>query len=54
MSTVLIVDDTDPAITYSGSWIILPGAGIQTGEYNATVHQSGATGDQLSYTFTGP
>jgi hypothetical protein len=53
MSKVLIIDDSDPAITYTGNWETLSIVGVLTGEYNTSTHQSSAAGDQLLYTFEG-
>ena len=53
MSKVLIVDDSDGAIVYSGCWIAGTTVAEGTNEYNDTVHQSNTAGDQISYTFYG-
>lgn len=53
MSKVIIVDDTDPAISYSGNWATLSSVGVNTNEYNSSVHYSSASGDELSYDFYG-
>lgn len=53
MSKILIVDDADPAVTYTGSWTTQAFVWSNSNEFASTVHKSGASGDQLSYTFTG-
>ncbi|MFL6115530.1 MAG: hypothetical protein ACJ786_29920, partial [Catenulispora sp.] len=45
------VDDTDPAIAYSGSWGY--SAGRNVGDLGNDVHYTTANGDSMSYTFTG-
>lgn len=57
MSTVVILDDTDPAIIYHGNWTTLTAVGtmesrgMYSNEYNSTVHASKTAGDQLTITF---
>lgn len=54
MSNILIVDDSDPAIQYTGlGWTTATSVDTNTNEYNLTVHCSEAAGDELSYTFVG-
>lgn len=53
MSRVLIVDNTDPEINYSGNWKTGGSVGPYTNEYNSTVHFSEIAGDELFYTFYG-
>jgi hypothetical protein len=54
MTTTVIVDDSNPAISYSTGWT---SGGItssnNTYEYNGTVHEAAANGLTLSYEFTG-
>ena len=45
------VNDTDPGITYSGSWTHAAGRGA--GDYADDVHWTSAVGASFSYTFTG-
>jgi len=45
------VNDTDPAITYTGSWSSSSGRGL--GDLYNDVHSTSANGDSVSYTFTG-
>ncbi|WP_051866561.1 right-handed parallel beta-helix repeat-containing protein [Streptomyces griseus] len=45
------VNDTDPAITYTGSWSSSSGRGL--GDLYNDVHATTANGDSVSYTFTG-
>jgi predicted outer membrane repeat protein len=45
----LIIDDTDPAWSYSGSWTAWTGAG----PYNNTMHYTSTLGDQVALTFQG-
>ena len=53
MSKVLIVDDSDSTIVYSGSWVAGTTVAQGTNEYSGTVHESNTAGDQISYTFYG-
>jgi len=48
-STALIVDDNDPAITYSSGWVL---AGTSA-EYDDTRHGATAAGQTATFTFTG-
>jgi len=45
------VNDTDPAITYTGSWSSSSGRGL--GDLYNDVHTTTTNGDSVSYTFTG-
>ncbi|MGW2487925.1 hypothetical protein ACWCV9_11955 [Streptomyces sp. NPDC001606] len=45
------VDDTDPAITYTGSWSSSSGRNL--GDLSNDVHATTTNGDSVSYTFTG-
>jgi hypothetical protein len=45
------VNDSDPAITYTGSWSSSSGRGL--GDLYNDVHATTANGDSVSYTFTG-
>ncbi|MBW8806708.1 MAG: right-handed parallel beta-helix repeat-containing protein [Catenulisporales bacterium] len=45
------VNDTDPAIAYSGSWGSSTGRNV--GDLGNDVHYTTANGDSMSYTFTG-
>jgi len=45
------VNDTDPAITYTGSWSSSSGRGL--GDLYNDVHATTTNGDSVSYTFTG-
>ncbi|MFF4358935.1 hypothetical protein [Streptomyces sp. NPDC001604] len=45
------VNDTDPAITYTGSWSSSSGRGL--GDLYNNVHATTTNGDSVSYTFTG-
>ncbi|MFE9451976.1 hypothetical protein [Streptomyces sp. NPDC006739] len=45
------VNDTDPAIAYTGSWSSSSGRGL--GDLYNDVHATTANGDSVSYTFTG-
>ncbi|MFC9930510.1 right-handed parallel beta-helix repeat-containing protein [Streptomyces sp. NPDC127190] len=45
------VDDTDPAITYTGSWSSSSGRNL--GDLSNDVHATTANGDSVSYTFSG-
>ncbi|MDX3247916.1 hypothetical protein [Streptomyces sp. ME18-1-4] len=45
------VNDTDPAITYTGSWSTSSGRGL--GDLYNDVHTTTTNGDSVSYTFTG-
>lgn len=53
MSKVLIVDDADPSISFSGDWQPLGTVSSTTYEYNGTVSVGWANGQSLSYTFDG-
>ena len=53
MSKVLIVDDTDPAVSYTGSWTTQTFVAANTNEYNSTIHRSTGAGDSLLYNFYG-
>jgi hypothetical protein len=52
MSKVLIVDDTDPRIVYSGSWSTGTTVANNTYEYKNSFHKS-STPAELSYSFNG-
>ncbi|MEU0375039.1 hypothetical protein ABZ070_33605 [Streptomyces sp. NPDC006283] len=45
----LKADDTDPTLTYTGSWT----ANKPSGQYNNAQHYTTTNGDSFSYTFTG-
>lgn len=49
--TLAAVDDSDPAISYSGHWA--SGGGSGSGYFGNTAHYSNTPGDAVSYTFTG-
>ena len=53
MSNLLIVDDQDRSIQYSGSWSSEENVGDFTNEYLNTVHKSNTVGDSLQYSFVG-
>jgi hypothetical protein len=53
MSKVLIIDDTDPSINWSGNWQT---TGTITGtshEYNSTLHRGDTIDQSFTYTFNG-
>lgn len=52
-SRVLIVDDTDPSISYNGPWRLFSDLSDVSREYNSTIHRADAAGQSLSYTFEG-
>ncbi|MBR7832123.1 alpha-L-fucosidase [Actinospica durhamensis] len=47
----VVVNNTDPGITYTGSWSLSSGRGY--GDYDADVQYTTTNGDSFSYTFTG-
>lgn len=47
----VMINDSDPAIVYSGTWTA--GGGRKSGDYENDVHHTGANGDSASYSFTG-
>jgi hypothetical protein len=55
----VVVDDTDPGITYAGTWVTDNGSfdgsgdGISGPEYNGTLHGTMANGTSASFTFHG-
>ena len=54
MSNVLIVDDQDHSIRYSGNWSSEgPIIDALTNEYLSTLHKSNTVGDSLQYSFVG-
>jgi hypothetical protein len=53
MSKTLIVDDTDPSITYTGNWPALGTITDTSHEFNGTIHRGDTTGQSMTYTFTG-
>ena len=53
MTTTVIVDDTDPAITYGGSWILSGSVVAGSNEYNNTVHATREDGASITYRFKG-
>jgi beta-galactosidase GanA len=46
-------DDTDPALTYTGTWSHVSNQSYTTGDYKQTESFSDTTGDSMSVTFTG-
>ncbi|KAJ6609045.1 hypothetical protein B0H10DRAFT_509592 [Mycena sp. CBHHK59/15] len=55
MSHQVVIDDTDPSITYSGGWFLdtSPGHGNFGTPYNHTSHASIVSGSSLTYSFNG-
>ena len=53
MSEVLIIDDSDSRVVYSGDWQVGTVVSPISNEYNSTFHQSAGAGDKLSLTFYG-
>lgn len=53
MSKVVIIDDSDPNIAYSGNWKALATINEISREYQNTVHRGDTNGQFLSYSFTG-
>ena len=53
MSNILIVDDQDRSIQYSGGWSSEGNVGDLTNEHFNTVHKSNTVGDSLQYSFAG-
>jgi alpha-galactosidase len=50
-TSVVSLNDTDPAIKYQGSWNLSSGRGL--GDYQDDVHWSWNVGDAIEHTFTG-
>jgi beta-phosphoglucomutase-like phosphatase (HAD superfamily) len=48
MSKVLIIEDSDPVITYTGNQAGMSIVGVLAGEYNTSTHQSDAAEDHMS------
>jgi len=53
MTTTVIVDDSSPPIIYSDGWTLGGDTGLDSNEYNGTVHQAASNGLHLTYPFTG-
>jgi hypothetical protein len=53
MSKTVIVDDTDPSISYTGNWQLLGAISDTDHEFNNTIHRGDANDQSLSYSFYG-
>lgn len=49
----VIVDDTDPSITYTGNWTLESAYDTDSKEYNGTIHKTVTPGSSLSFRFHG-
>lgn len=52
-SGVTMVDDTDAALTFTGSWTAITGRLASSGDYGNDIHNTAVAGDKVDFSFTG-